>query len=212
MPPTEPLEIIDTNIPVLTEIVRDAPLPPNTDRDALIAELQTKLAARTFALTDELLRSSFKAMEATLFEQISARLRSELPEHGKKKDLSTDEDLRVAARKVLVHRRDLSGAHAVTRNRVQRARRVRGSLLFAEARAGNGMMRFDRSNAIGRALHNLVPGGAHTYAKGDDQYPEGMAPIIVKGQGCRVWDADGNEFIEYGSGLRSVGLAVAAPH
>ena len=80
MPPTEPLEIIDTNIPVLTEIVRDTSLPPNADRDALIAELQTKLAARTFALTDELLRPSFKAMEATLFEQISARLRSELPE------------------------------------------------------------------------------------------------------------------------------------
>jgi hypothetical protein len=80
MPPTEPLKIIDTSIPVLTEIVREASLPPNTDRDALIAELQTKLAARMFALTDELLRSSFKAMEATLFEQVSARLRSKLPE------------------------------------------------------------------------------------------------------------------------------------
>jgi hypothetical protein len=80
MPPNEPLKIIDTNIPVLTEIVRDASLPPSTDRDALIAELQTKLAARMFALTDELLRSSFKAMEATLFEQVSARLRSQLPE------------------------------------------------------------------------------------------------------------------------------------
>ncbi|MDH4094087.1 MAG: glutamate-1-semialdehyde 2,1-aminomutase [Betaproteobacteria bacterium] len=73
------------------------------------------------------------------------------------------------------------------------------------------MIRFDRSNAIGRALHNIVPGGAHTYAKGDDQYPEGMAPIIVRGKGCRVWDADGNEFIEYGSGLRSVGLGHAYP-
>ncbi len=24
-------------------------------------------------------------------------------------------------------------------------------------------------------LHDLVPGGAHTYARGEDQYPEGMA-------------------------------------
>jgi uncharacterized protein (DUF2267 family) len=53
---------------------------PLLDRDTLIAELQTKLASRTFALADELLRSSFNAMEATLFEQISARLRRELPE------------------------------------------------------------------------------------------------------------------------------------
>ena len=79
MPSDEPLKIIDTNIPVLTDVIRGATLPA-LDRDALIAELQTKLASRTFALADELLRSSFNAMEATLFEQISARLRRELPE------------------------------------------------------------------------------------------------------------------------------------
>jgi len=79
MPSEEPLEIIDTNIPVLTDVIRGKTLPA-LDRDALIAELQTKLASRTFALADELLRSSFNAMEATLFEQISARLRSKLPE------------------------------------------------------------------------------------------------------------------------------------
>ena len=44
-------------------------------------------------------------------------------------------------------------------------------------------MQFDRSIALGDALHELVPGGAHTYAKGDDQYPEGMAPVIVRGRG-----------------------------
>ena len=75
MPPTTPLEI-----PVLTDVIARAELPLGNDRDALIAELQTKLASRTFALTDELLRSAFAEMEATLFERISARLRSELPE------------------------------------------------------------------------------------------------------------------------------------
>ena len=79
MPPQDPLEIIDPEIPVLTDVIRTEP-PPVVDRNALIAELQTKLASRTFALTDELLRSSINAMEATLFEQVSARLRSELPE------------------------------------------------------------------------------------------------------------------------------------
>ena len=76
---------------------------------------------------------------------------------------------------------------------------------------GNGLMNFDSSNALRKRVHRLIPGGAHTYAKGDDQYPEGMAPIIVRGQGCRVWDVDGNEFIEYGSGLRAVTLGHAYP-
>ena len=68
---------------------------------------------------------------------------------------------------------------------------------------------FDRSQALADRFHAAIPGGAHTYAKGDDQYPEDAAPIIVRGRGCRVWDVDGNEFIEYGSGLRAVTLGHA---
>ncbi|GLZ50583.1 glutamate-1-semialdehyde 2,1-aminomutase [Actinomycetospora sp. NBRC 106378] len=68
---------------------------------------------------------------------------------------------------------------------------------------------FSRSNALADRLHAMVPGGAHTYARGDDQYPEGMAPIIERGLGARVWDADGNEFVEYGMGLRAVTLGHA---
>ena len=65
---------------------------------------------------------------------------------------------------------------------------------------------FVRSNELQLRLHQLVPGGAHTYARGADQYPESMAPILVRGNRCRVWDVDGNEFVEYGMGLRSVTL------
>ncbi|MEU0545052.1 glutamate-1-semialdehyde 2,1-aminomutase [Nocardia sp. NPDC005978] len=68
------------------------------------------------------------------------------------------------------------------------------------------MRDFTRSNAIQAALHDVVPGGAHTYARGSDQYPEQMAPILVRGAGARVWDCDGNEYVEYGMGLRSVTL------
>ena len=62
---------------------------------------------------------------------------------------------------------------------------------------------FAGSVAYASAVHALIPGGAHTYAKGDDQYPAGMAPVIDHGDGCRVWDVDGNEYVEYGSGLRA---------
>jgi len=65
------------------------------------------------------------------------------------------------------------------------------------------MKSFAASNAYVSAVHDLIPGGAHTYAKGDDQYPAGMAPVIERGAGCRVWDIDGNEYVEFGSGLRS---------
>ncbi|WP_433654772.1 glutamate-1-semialdehyde 2,1-aminomutase [Nocardia sp. CA-128927] len=70
----------------------------------------------------------------------------------------------------------------------------------------SGRRDFARSNEIQARLHDLVPGGAHTYARGADQYPEQMAPILVRGSGCRVWDSDGNEYVEYGMGLRSVTL------
>ncbi|MGW7127589.1 glutamate-1-semialdehyde 2,1-aminomutase [Streptomyces bobili] len=71
--------------------------------------------------------------------------------------------------------------------------------------------RLPRSRRANERLHALIPGGAHTYAKGDDQYPENLAPVISHGHGAHVWDIDGNRYIEYGSGLRSVSLGHAHP-
>ncbi|MEU8222868.1 glutamate-1-semialdehyde 2,1-aminomutase [Kribbella sp. NPDC048915] len=70
---------------------------------------------------------------------------------------------------------------------------------------------FSRSVDANKRLHDLIPGGAHTYAKGEDQYPFEMAPVIDRGAGAHVWDVDGNEYIEYGSGLRAVSLGHAHP-
>ncbi|MGW4488883.1 glutamate-1-semialdehyde 2,1-aminomutase [Amycolatopsis sp. NPDC004368] len=72
-------------------------------------------------------------------------------------------------------------------------------------------MDLPRSRAANERLHRVIPGGAHTYAKGEDQYPEHLAPVISHGRGAHVWDVDGNEYIEYGSGLRSVSLGHAHP-
>ncbi len=70
---------------------------------------------------------------------------------------------------------------------------------------------FERSAALRERAHALIPGGAHTYAKGDDQFPRRSPGFIARGSGCRVWDVDGNEFIEWGMGLRSVLLGHAYP-
>jgi glutamate-1-semialdehyde 2,1-aminomutase len=67
------------------------------------------------------------------------------------------------------------------------------------------------TRSLQRRAHELIPGGAHTYAKGDDQYPETAPPFIARGKGCHVWDLDGNEYLEYGMGLRSVALGHAFP-
>jgi glutamate-1-semialdehyde 2,1-aminomutase len=68
---------------------------------------------------------------------------------------------------------------------------------------------FARSQELQTRAHALIPGGCHTYAKGDDQYPLLAPGFIERGQGCHVWDVDGNEFIEYGMGNRCVALGHA---
>jgi glutamate-1-semialdehyde 2,1-aminomutase len=71
------------------------------------------------------------------------------------------------------------------------------------------VMKFERSKTLQAKAHFRIPGGAHVYAKGDDQYPEIAPGFIARGEGCHVWDVDGNEFIEYGMGLRAVSLGHA---
>ncbi|MDX1440042.1 MAG: glutamate-1-semialdehyde 2,1-aminomutase, partial [Rubricoccaceae bacterium] len=70
---------------------------------------------------------------------------------------------------------------------------------------------FARSVAHQAKAHRLIPGGAHTYAKGDDQMPEAAPLVIDRGEGCQVWDLDKNVYIEYGMGLRAVTLGHAEP-
>jgi glutamate-1-semialdehyde 2,1-aminomutase len=75
----------------------------------------------------------------------------------------------------------------------------------------NADTRFPAADALAEQAHRLIPGGCHTYAKGDDQYPANAPRFLVRGKGCRVWDPEGREYIEYGMGLRSVTLGHAYP-
>src|SRR5450830_866150 len=54
-------------------------------------------------------------------------------------------------------------------------------------------MKFDESARLRERAHRLIPGGAHTYSKGDDQFPQLAPGFIARGKGALVWDADGNE-------------------
>ena len=58
-------------------------------------------------------------------------------------------------------------------------------------------------------LHRVIPGGAHTYSRGDDQFPTNAPQILVSGKGAYVTAADGRTLLDYGMGLRAVTLGYA---
>ncbi|MGI8457559.1 MAG: glutamate-1-semialdehyde 2,1-aminomutase [Propionibacteriaceae bacterium] len=86
---------------------------------------------------------------------------------------------------------------------------VQATSTSASASDTGPVMTFAASTRAQQRLHEIVPGGSHTYARSSDQYPEAMAPVIVRGAGARVLDVDGNWLVEYGMGLRSVTLGHA---
>lgn len=63
---------------------------------------------------------------------------------------------------------------------------------------------FKKSREFSSEIHNFIPGGAHTYSKGDDQFPLNVPAAITHGKGAHVWDVDGNEYIDCSMGLTSV--------
>lgn len=63
---------------------------------------------------------------------------------------------------------------------------------------------YEKSRKFSDEVHNFIPGGAHTYSKGDDQFPLNAPSAIAQGKGARVWDLDGNEFVDCSMGLTSV--------
>uniref|UniRef100_A0A2A4YTA9 Glutamate-1-semialdehyde 2,1-aminomutase n=1 Tax=OCS116 cluster bacterium TaxID=2030921 RepID=A0A2A4YTA9_9PROT len=58
-------------------------------------------------------------------------------------------------------------------------------------------------------LLKAIPGGAHTYSRGFDQYPQNAPQIFKNGKGAYIYDDKGNEFLDYGMALRAVNLGYA---
>lgn len=58
-------------------------------------------------------------------------------------------------------------------------------------------------------LLKVIPGGAHTYSRGHDQYPANAPQILVSGKGAYVVDPAGNRFLDYGMALRAVNVGYA---
>jgi glutamate-1-semialdehyde 2,1-aminomutase len=58
-------------------------------------------------------------------------------------------------------------------------------------------------------LLKAIPGGAHTYSRGYDQYPSNAPQILAGGKGVYVFDPDGKRYLDYGMALRAVNIGYA---
>lgn len=58
-------------------------------------------------------------------------------------------------------------------------------------------------------LTEVIPGGAHTYSRGADQYPEIAPQILKRGKQAYVWTPEGERYLDFGMALRAVTVGYA---
>ncbi len=68
---------------------------------------------------------------------------------------------------------------------------------------------FTRSLELNAKLHAMIPGGSHTYSKGEDQFPYLGPRVIERASGAYCWDVDGNRYIDWAMGNRVIILGHA---
>jgi glutamate-1-semialdehyde 2,1-aminomutase len=61
-----------------------------------------------------------------------------------------------------------------------------------------------RGGDFSERAHHVIPGGSHTYSRGDDQFPIQGPRAFVRGKGGRVWDLEGREYVDWGMGINNV--------
>ena len=72
--------------------------------------------------------------------------------------------------------------------------------------------RYTESEALLERAERVIPLGSQTFSKSRTQFPHGVSPYFIqKGKGSRVWDVDGNEYVDFINGLASVTLGHCDP-
>jgi len=74
----------------------------------------------------------------------------------------------------------------------------------------NSVARGEKSAELAQRLKAVVPWGSSTCSKMPRLLPDEPG-VIVRGEGCRVWDADGREFIDYRNALGPITLGYRYP-
>lgn len=72
--------------------------------------------------------------------------------------------------------------------------------------------RYHRSEGYLSEVEKIIPLGSQTYSKSKVHLPFGVSPYFIqRGKGCRVWDLDGNEYLDFMSALLAVSLGYQDP-
>lgn len=72
--------------------------------------------------------------------------------------------------------------------------------------------RYKQSEELLQRALQTIPLGSQTFSKSKVQFPHGVSPFFIeRGQGCRVWDVDGNEYIDFISSLAAISLGYNDP-
>jgi glutamate-1-semialdehyde aminotransferase/spore coat polysaccharide biosynthesis protein SpsF (cytidylyltransferase family) len=125
-----------------------------------------------------------------------------LPRHGY--DFTTDDVLELLQDRPLMS--DIN--RGITRNEgfLKSLREARG----AKVRVRSGEL--TKSREYWTRAQPLIPAGTQTLSKGPTQFVDGVAPkYLARGEGSRVWDVDGHEYIDYSMALGAVILGHAYP-
>ncbi len=73
-------------------------------------------------------------------------------------------------------------------------------------------VRYERSEKQLERARKTIPLGAQTFSKSITQYPLGVSPYFAdRGKGSRLWDVDGNEYVDFINALCSVTLGYCDP-
>jgi glutamate-1-semialdehyde 2,1-aminomutase len=75
------------------------------------------------------------------------------------------------------------------------------------------MTRYTKSEELLARAEQVIPLGAQTFSKSRTQFPHGISPYFAdRAKGGRVWDVDGNEYVDLINALCSVTLGHCDPH
>ena len=78
--------------------------------------------------------------------------------------------------------------------------------------ADEDLPRTFRSEALYARALGLIPAATQTLAKGPGQFVRGVAPkYLARGRGARVWDVDGNEYLDFSMAVGPLSLGYCYP-
>ncbi|HEX2653025.1 MAG TPA: aminotransferase class III-fold pyridoxal phosphate-dependent enzyme, partial [Xanthobacteraceae bacterium] len=73
-------------------------------------------------------------------------------------------------------------------------------------------VRYRNSEQLLARARDVIPLGSQTFSKSITQYPLGVSPFFAtRGSGSKLWDVDGNEYVDFINALCAVTLGYADP-